>query len=584
MSNSSFSHIQIVPQRPNENSSHDKTTTEPIFRVVPSLQQEASSSLASVTLTSSSGKPVDSLATMDPLGTSFAARARAAELKAARNRQTGADQQQQENEPPQHGSASSGSFTKLKPSARNKGKTWRPLSLADLKADPGETLSIIHERADSSSSSSSIPPLSSQSVSPSHSDAIKVRVAPHPLRQQISFNSPIKLPPVLNPSSSLANGEKTFETPDKCATAYPSSSSSFNQGEYGLIAEGPQVQVARTIDYIKVSNILDGASSSLHQSTPEDPFYLDYKNPSTSASCVGYGRISINHFSPEGLHTTFSDHTSSPAPLVPPGFENMPQSHGQLPELGLYGTRPTNRIASQGRILSHSNQGSDLSGSPYSDRDAEIDEIEEEERNFPRPPLKDRTAEKLRRADEWFRSSGQRVNNEMMQYLNSIADKEYKKNAFIATLARRRSAASGELRTSTSSPSQQNDGSQPQDSPHSHIRRESFPTHTRTFSAIAKESNTADMTNRLLAPLLGNLQAYLMGRPEDQRANFGAFARVPEWCVDKSEAGKTSFFGEDWGVPPKRVGRDPRYRGMGVGIGPGSGGPRSSQPSNWNWG
>ena len=34
---------------------------------------------------------------------------------------------------------------------------------------------------------------------------------------------------------------------------------------------------------------------------------------------------------------------------------------------------------------------------------------------------------------------------------------------------------------------------------------------------------------------------------------------IPEWCIDRSSTGNDSFFG-DWGSPPSRVGRDPRYR------------------------
>lgn len=43
-----------------------------------------------------------------------------------------------------------------------------------------------------------------------------------------------------------------------------------------------------------------------------------------------------------------------------------------------------------------------------------------------------------------------------------------------------------------------------------------------------------------------------------ERDNFGRFCRVPEWCIDRTPGGSQSFYG-DWGVPPSRVGRDPRY-------------------------
>lgn len=57
------------------------------------------------------------------------------------------------------------------------------------------------------------------------------------------------------------------------------------------------------------------------------------------------------------------------------------------------------------------------------------------------------------------------------------------------------------------------------------------------------------------------LPAYktIMGYAETaERDNFGRFCRVPEWCVDRTPGGSQSLYG-DWGVPPSRVGRDPRY-------------------------
>jgi len=41
---------------------------------------------------------------------------------------------------------------------------------------------------------------------------------------------------------------------------------------------------------------------------------------------------------------------------------------------------------------------------------------------------------------------------------------------------------------------------------------------------------------------------------------FARFAPPPEYAVDKSAKGNESFFGENWGAPPQRIGRDPRYR------------------------
>lgn len=65
-----------------------------------------------------------------------------------------------------------------------------------------------------------------------------------------------------------------------------------------------------------------------------------------------------------------------------------------------------------------------------------------------------------------------------------------------------------------------------------------------------------EIAARLMLPALRTLASYGDGAQPDY---FHRFARVPEWCIDKSQGGDRSFFG-DWGVPPSRVGRDPRYR------------------------
>jgi len=41
---------------------------------------------------------------------------------------------------------------------------------------------------------------------------------------------------------------------------------------------------------------------------------------------------------------------------------------------------------------------------------------------------------------------------------------------------------------------------------------------------------------------------------------FAKYAAPPEYAIDKSARGNESFFGENWGAPPQRIGRDPRYR------------------------
>ncbi|KAI9817707.1 MAG: hypothetical protein M1832_004601 [Thelocarpon impressellum] len=82
------------------------------------------------------------------------------------------------------------------------------------------------------------------------------------------------------------------------------------------------------------------------------------------------------------------------------------------------------------------------------------------------------------------------------------------------------------------------------------------------LAGAPQPSRTEEITNTLLVPLLSNLHGYVAEPPLAQHGSFGSFAPVPDWCVDGVRNGAGSFFGEDWGAPPARVGRDPRYRPM----------------------
>ncbi|MCJ1248655.1 hypothetical protein MMC30_005873 [Trapelia coarctata] len=74
-------------------------------------------------------------------------------------------------------------------------------------------------------------------------------------------------------------------------------------------------------------------------------------------------------------------------------------------------------------------------------------------------------------------------------------------------------------------------------------------------TAAPANSQSKDVAEHLLVPVLANLQTYLT-----PGGYFNKHGRVPEWCIDQGINGQLSFFGEDWGAPPPRVGRDPRYQ------------------------
>ena len=91
-------------------------------------------------------------------------------------------------------------------------------------------------------------------------------------------------------------------------------------------------------------------------------------------------------------------------------------------------------------------------------------------------------------------------------------------------------------------------------------RAANFPddwSESSATTAVPEHPNARDIAYKLLVPVIANLSIYL-----DRKGDFGRFGKAPEWCIDKSNDGYLSYFGEDWGAPPPRVGRDPRYRPM----------------------
>ncbi|KAL8904668.1 MAG: hypothetical protein Q9207_003118 [Kuettlingeria erythrocarpa] len=76
-------------------------------------------------------------------------------------------------------------------------------------------------------------------------------------------------------------------------------------------------------------------------------------------------------------------------------------------------------------------------------------------------------------------------------------------------------------------------------------------------TTVLKGPSEGEAINRLMVPVIANLRGYA----EDSGPSyFNKFTKAPAWAIDGSVSGNKSFFGEDWGKPPSRVGRDPRYR------------------------
>ena len=83
---------------------------------------------------------------------------------------------------------------------------------------------------------------------------------------------------------------------------------------------------------------------------------------------------------------------------------------------------------------------------------------------------------------------------------------------------------------------------------------------------VAATSQSNILTNRLLVPVLENLASYVQGPVEKRRDYFCPWVKAPDWAIDRGANGNDSFFDSQWGQPPARVGRDPRYQPLPRGL------------------
>ncbi len=98
------------------------------------------------------------------------------------------------------------------------------------------------------------------------------------------------------------------------------------------------------------------------------------------------------------------------------------------------------------------------------------------------------------------------------------------------------------------------------------------PEHSRTLSGsrhapIGSERPHNSTSNQevsrkhaaidVMSNVLANLASYHGGENPGPTQRY---SQPPAWCIDHTEAGRKSFFNDNWGDVPKRVGRDPRYQ------------------------
>lgn len=104
----------------------------------------------------------------------------------------------------------------------------------------------------------------------------------------------------------------------------------------------------------------------------------------------------------------------------------------------------------------------------------------------------------------------------------------------------------------------------PTTSTHHPIAPSSSHSKLQPVNSPTPQSNI--LTNRLLVPVLENLASYTQGPVEKRRDYFCQWTKAPEWAIDRGPNGNDSFFDSEWGTPPARLGRDPRYQPLPRGV------------------
>ena len=93
--------------------------------------------------------------------------------------------------------------------------------------------------------------------------------------------------------------------------------------------------------------------------------------------------------------------------------------------------------------------------------------------------------------------------------------------------------------------------------PNASIRTDVFPFINESWAGLSDEEARKQETIEIMATVLANLASYHGGENPGPSQRY---SQPPAWCIDHGDAGRKSFFNDNWGDVPKRVGRDPRYQ------------------------
>ncbi|KAI4132558.1 MAG: hypothetical protein LQ338_000657 [Usnochroma carphineum] len=632
-----YSHIQVVPKV--ESSVHNENIPQQVTFRRPSYSEGAASSVALPP------KPTASLANM-ALGTTFAAKARAAELNAVRNHKAKAKEAEENEQDPSMATSSLGALKLTKP--RSKSKTWKTLNLDDIPETASETdhpqshhLSTIRTSTSTpnttnlnyasvtvgAQSSPQVSHPASQQLQPSRGvpvqhgqyyfpEAQPVTAIPrftNEMATQSAFMNPEQFRHQMHQINQLAMQQNSrYNSSDASAPATAlytpfQRSPESSVGQERVVDDDPFVDMPASLRqhphlYGSPSDRHVGATTaSAHGAQPAAQGNMSYELEFPTQQ---QQRANTHH--PPGLprpatHTQALHHTlklAAERPAAPTadthqrdpkpytsfarssedgGKEekvlqtlqqqavNVSKTQVNLPSSTrtvLYD--PVTQVSGasthphEPRIPQSSNEFVKTSEPlPWKNRPVDIYNMVPPTPVVPHSNVHERAAaaavnqdkrdgnayirsllshpesaeQRLKSTEAWWNHDG-RGQEQVRAYLERVADEHKKRKA----------------------------GREYEDVKRALERQASFRddrSDESNATTVPKAVVEGEAINRLMVPVIANLRSYA----EDSGTSyFNKFSKAPAWAVDGGADGNRSFFGEDWGKPPSRVGRDPRYR------------------------
>ncbi|KAL8719540.1 MAG: hypothetical protein Q9225_003461 [Loekoesia sp. 1 TL-2023] len=632
-----YSHVQVVPKL--ESSVQNENVSPQVTFRKPSYSEEAASS-ANAASGPLQPKPAASLANMT-LGTTFAAKARAAELNAVRNSKAAAKEPEGSQDVTSMAQASVGALKLTKP--RPRGKSWKALNLDEI---PETSSKVDHPESHHASITRTGTPASlnqnfrqdALSASPQGLYPQVQQLQPRvglPAQQASYYASGVQQPTAVPRFANEADTQNTFVSPEHFRLQMNHLNQIALQQNYRYVSPGvptfittfqapmrstpePSTQQSEVTEDDPFVDLpaglrqafhhrdsqphrqIQAAASSNHgtQSAAQGMMDHEFKFPSQQQQ-----RFSLPH--PPGLaqpsvytHTSPSNQSSvadrQPAPTA--------DTHQRDPKPYTSFTRNSEDSSKKQKTLQHLQQAVDVSKArgnlPSSTRTVLYDPVAQGVSSSTDLHGRDvsQGGDDFLKASEPLPWKNRPVDIYNMLPPASVAPRlhsneqvsatmanngEFDGNAYIRSLISEREPAEQRLKSTEAwwkydGRGQEQARAYLEQVADEHEKKKSGREYESIKRAMERqasfrdewsdESNAATMPkgpaageviNRLMAPVMANLRSYT---EENGPSYFNKFSKAPAWAVDSSADGNKSFFGEDWGKPPPRVGRDPRYR------------------------